>query len=46
MNRYILGGVVVMVGLAVAFMATQKKEVVEPLRLPYQLDYSVRALGG
>ena len=29
MNRYILGGVVVMVGLAVAFMATQKKEVVE-----------------
>ena len=29
MNRYILGGVVVMVGLAAAFMATQKKEVVE-----------------
>ena len=29
MNKYIIGGLVVMLGLAAAFMATQKKEVVE-----------------
>ena len=29
MNKYLIGGLVVVLGLAVAFMATQKKAVVE-----------------
>ena len=29
MNKYIIGGLVVMLGLAAAFITTQKKEVVE-----------------
>ena len=33
MNKYFIGGLVVVLGLVVAFMATQKKEVVEGLSL-------------